>query len=147
MTHLAETAGQAKKDLDFGLQKWVDYSHDVLPNSPFPVDAEDPLNWGIDNKVLLVGTPDDLIKEILRMRELTGGFGVYLCFANNFVPWEAAKRSYELLARYVMPYFRNSNILRQESYNSAKAGHNELQSDFNDAVDSATRSYKDSQKD
>ncbi len=79
------------------------------------------------------------------MQGLTGGFGVYLLFANNFLSWESAKRSYELLARYVMPYFRNSNLLRRESYNSAKAGHNDLQSDFNDAVDTATRSYKESQ--
>ena len=79
------------------------------------------------------------------MQGLTGGFGVYLLFANNFVSWESAKRSYELLARYVMPYFRNSNLLRRGSYNSAKAGHNDLQSDFNDAVDTATRSYKESQ--
>ena len=147
MTHLAESTDQAKRDLEFGLHKWVDYSHDVLPNSPFPIEEQDPLNWGINNKVLLVGTPDDLIQEILRMQELTGGFGVYLLFAHNFVPWEAAKRSYELLARYVMPYFRNSNLLRQESYNLAKAGHNDLQSDFNNAVDDATRNYKESHKD
>ena len=141
MTHLAETSDKAKKDLEFGLQKWVDYSHDVLPNSPFPLDETDSINWGIENKVLVVGTPDDVIKEIDRMQKLTGGFGVYLLFAHNFVPWEAAKRSYELMARYVIPYFKDSNRARVESYESAKSGHSDLQADFNQAIDDATKSY------
>ena len=146
MTHLAESIDQAKKDLDFGLQKWVNYSHEVLPNSPFPRTEKDPLNWGIENKVLVVGTPDDVIKEIKRVQDLTGGFGVYLLFAHNFVPWEAAKRSYELMARYVMPYFKNTNSPRHQSYSSAKTIHDDLQADFNNAVDDAKRAYQERQK-
>ena len=105
------------------------------------MDEIDSINWGIENKVLVVGTPDDVIKEIDRMQQLTGGFGVYLLFAHNFVPWEAAKRSYELMARYVIPYFKNSNCSRVESYNSAKSGHGDLQADFNQAIDDATKLY------
>ena len=146
MTHLAETVDQARKELEFGLQKWVDYSHHVLPNSPFPIDEKDPLNWGIDNKQLLVGTPDDAIREIERVEEKTGGFGVFLFFAHNFVPWDAAKRSYELIARYVMPHFNGCNLPRQESYNFGRADHRGLQADFNLAVDNAKKTYQQSKK-
>ena len=146
MTHLSDSLDQAKDDLKFGLQKWVDYSHNVLPNSPFPDSIADPINYGIENKILLVGTPDDAIREIERIDKITGGFGVFLMFAHNFVPWEAAKKSYELMARYVIPYFRQSNSLRQKSYDVAKNIHERLQTDFNDAVKAADADYKQQNK-
>ncbi len=146
MTHLSDSLDQAKDDLKFGLQKWVDYSHNVLPNSPFPVSIQDPINYGIENKILLVGTPEDAIREIERIDKITGGFGVFLMFAHNFVPWEAAKKSYELMARYVIPYFRQSNSLRQKSYDVAKNIHERLQTDFNDAVKAADADYKQQNK-
>jgi len=64
MVHLADTKEQARKDIGFGFKKWVNYSRDVLPASPFPTDAKDPLIWGINNKLLLIGTPEDAIMEI-----------------------------------------------------------------------------------
>tara|TARA_B100000131_G_scaffold52480_1_gene47208 strand:- start:2728 stop:3885 length:1158 start_codon:yes stop_codon:yes gene_type:complete len=146
MTHLSDSLDQAKDDLKFGLQKWVDYSHNVLPNSPFPDSIADPINYGIENKILLVGTPEDAIREIERIDKITGGFGVFLLFAHNFVPWEAAKKSYELMARYVIPYFRQSNRLRQKSYDVAKNIHERLQTDFNDAVKAADADYKQQNK-
>jgi limonene 1,2-monooxygenase len=146
MTHLAETKEQALKDMEFGLQKWVDYSHHVLPASPFPKDGSDPLKWGMESKLLIVGTPEDAIKEIERAQEIAGGFGTFLFFGHNFVPWEAAKRSYELAARYVFPHFKNTNVPRQESYDIARAGHDKLQADFMQAVDKAAGAYKDSKK-
>jgi limonene 1,2-monooxygenase len=145
MVHLAETKKQAYKDLDFGLQKWVDYSHSVLPASPFPTGEKDPLTWGINNKLLLIGTPEDLVKEIERIQELSGGFGTFLFFANNFAPWEATKHSYELAARYVFPHFQNTNSLRQESFNEAKIQHDELQTDYLHAVDTASKNYQTSE--
>jgi len=146
MTHLAETKEQALKDMEFGLQNWVDYSHHVLPASPFKNDGEDPLKWGMENKLLIVGTPEDAIKEIERAREMAGGFGTFLFFGHNFVPWEATKRSYELAARYVFPHFKNTNVPRQESYDIARSGHDKLQADFMQAVDKASGAYKDSKK-
>jgi len=146
MTHLAETKEQALKDMEFGLQNWVDYSHHVLPASPFKNDGEDPLKWGMENKLLIVGTPEEAIKEIERAREMAGGFGTFLFFGHNFVPWEATKRSYELAARYVFPHFKNTNVPRQESYDIARSGHDKLQADFMQAVDKASGAYKDSKK-
>ena len=49
---------------------------------------------------------------------------VYLELAHNWADWEATKRSYELMARYVHPHFqRASNSLRQWSYDDATAKH------------------------
>jgi limonene 1,2-monooxygenase len=51
----------------------------------------------------VIGTPDDLIAAILQMQEVTGGFGTVLGFANDWANTEATKRSWELVARYVIP--------------------------------------------
>lgn len=146
MTHLADTKEQAFKDMEFGLQDWVDYSHHVLPASPFPTDQADPLKWGMESKLLIVGTPDDAIAEIERAQEKAGGFGTFLFFGHNFVPWEAAKHSYELAARYIFPHFKNTNIPRQESYNAARIGHDKLKTDFMQAVDKASGAYNETKK-
>ncbi len=146
MAHLAETKEQAIKDMEFGLQKWVDYSHHVLPASPFPTEEKDPLAWGMDSKLLLIGTPEDAIKEIERVQKQTGGFGTFLFFSHNFVPWDAAKRSYELAARYVFPHFKNSNLPRLESYEAARKGHSDLQADYLQAVDNAAKSHQAKKK-
>ena len=142
MAHLAETKKQALKDMEFGMQDWVNYSHHVLPASPFPTAETDPLAWGVDNKLLLIGTPDDAIKEIERIQRQTGGFGTFLFFAHNFASWEATKHSYELAARYVFPHFKMTNAPRQESYDTARKGHEKLQSDHRQAIKNASSAYK-----
>jgi limonene 1,2-monooxygenase len=59
----------------------------------------------------VVGTPDQLVTAIRRLYEVTGGFGVVLGFAHDWADREASHRSWELMARYVVPeingYVRN----------------------------------------
>ena len=51
----------------------------------------------------VIGTPDDLVAAIRHLQELTGGFGVVLGFAHDWANHEATMRSWELVARYVIP--------------------------------------------
>jgi limonene 1,2-monooxygenase len=51
----------------------------------------------------VVGTPDDLVATIRTLQEVTGGFGVVVGFAHDWANREATFRSWELLARYVVP--------------------------------------------
>ena len=59
----------------------------------------------------MVGTPDDLVTFIRTMQATTGGFGTVIGFAHDWADREATLRSWELLARYVVPaingYTRN----------------------------------------
>ncbi|MEL0105950.1 MAG: LLM class flavin-dependent oxidoreductase [Rhodospirillales bacterium] len=143
MIHIAETKEKAMKDMEFGLQKWIDYSHHVLPASRFPED-QDPLKWGMENNALLIGTPDDMIEEIERVQKHTGGFGTLLFYANNFANWEATKHSYELVARHVFPHFKGSNTPRLESYGRARKIHDQIKEDFKQAVDQSKDAYQKS---
>ena len=51
----------------------------------------------------IIGTPDDLIKAIREMQTLTGGFGTVIGFANDWANRDAQLRSWDLVARYVIP--------------------------------------------
>ena len=53
-----------------------------------------------------------------------GGFCAVLLLSHNWADWEATKKSYELMARYVHPHFqRQANTLRVASYDNATAKH------------------------
>jgi limonene 1,2-monooxygenase len=78
--------------------------------------GQDPLEWFIDNKFGVCGTPDDAIALIERLQAKQGEFGAFLHQAHNWADFEATKRSYELYARYVMPHFSKQNRPRAASY-------------------------------
>jgi limonene 1,2-monooxygenase len=54
----------------------------------------------------IIGTPEDAIEGIERIIEESGGIGGFLCAMFGVVKRDAMLRSYELLARYVMPRFQ-----------------------------------------
>ena len=58
--------------------------------------------------LLTVGTPDDCIAGIERLQEASGGFGGLLLRAEDWAPRDKLHRSYELMARYVMPRYQGS---------------------------------------
>jgi len=47
-----------------------------------------------------------MIAALHRLREATGGFGGLMVLANDWASHEATLRSYELIARRVMPELR-----------------------------------------
>ena len=55
-----------------------------------------------------MGTPDDCVHAINRLAEQSGGFGGFLVQTVDWAPREKMLRSYELLARYVMPQFQGT---------------------------------------
>ena len=72
-----------------------------------------------------------------------GGFGAVLLLANNWADWEATRRSYELMARYVHPHFqRHSNALRVASYDNATAKHETAGEESKRAVESEIERYE-----
>ena len=58
--------------------------------------------------------------------------------AHNGADWAETKRSYELMARYVHPHFqRNSNALRDFSYDDAKGKYATAGAQMKSAVQAA----------
>jgi limonene 1,2-monooxygenase len=115
--HLAETRAQALKDVAYGLEKWIGYANDIVPAAnAAPRGLPDPAGWMVENERAIIGTPDDAVAKIEHLLEITGGFGGVLVFAQDWANWQATQRSFELIAEEVRPRLRNSNVLRQASY-------------------------------
>ena len=107
--HLAETKEEAVRDIREGSARIVtEYFSETLGNPVPPVPRDQIVDFMVDNNQLIVGTPDDCIAGIERLQELSGGFGSFMIRVEDWAPRDKIHRSYELLARYVMPHFQGS---------------------------------------
>ena len=106
--HIAETREQARKEARDGLFRWHnEYTVGTLmrPGADAfksPDDAVDQTAF-VEGSAAVIGTPDDLVAAIRRMVELTGGFGSVIGFAHDWANRENTFRSWDLIARYVVP--------------------------------------------
>ncbi len=115
--HIAATREQAKQDVMFGLEAWIDYFANVgaLPIAPQGIEADKVVDLLIESGFAVIGTPDDAAGQIERMEKQSGGFGSYLFMAHEWADREATKKSYELFAQYVMPQFNKEGDSTQRS--------------------------------
>lgn len=119
LLHVAETREQARENVRFGLEAFAQYFRDVATFPIVPAGIGDAYEWLIANQAACIGTPDDAIAYIETLLEGSGGFGVITELAHNWADWEATKRHYELMARYVHPHFQQSRELRRANYDFA----------------------------
>ena len=109
-----------------------------------PPGIEDPLNYLTESGLACIGTPGDCIRHFERLwKGSNGGFGAVLLLAHNWADWEATKRSYDLMARYVHPHFqRGANSLRDWSYSDATQKRAGAGMENQAAVQAAIDTYK-----
>jgi len=109
--HLADTKEQAVADVAFGLPQWIDYFERVaaLPLAPDTSNHASMVDALNASGMAVIGTVDDAIAQIERLRDQSGGFGSYLFMGHEWADTAATRRSYELVARYVMPRFQDSS--------------------------------------
>jgi limonene 1,2-monooxygenase len=121
--HIAETREQAIKNVQFGMQPFANYFRDVATFPIIPPEVGDPVQWMIETGTACIGTPDDAVAYVDRLMAGSGGFGVLCELAQNWADWEATKRHYELMARFVHPKFQQSRELLVGSYDYATSHH------------------------
>jgi limonene 1,2-monooxygenase len=124
--HIAETREEAMRNARFGFYKWFDYFQRINPARFANLPPGDPLEILVASGNIAVGTPEDAIALIDRLRAKQGAFGAFLQLAHNWANWEATKKSYELYARYVVPHFRKANLHRAQSLEWTTAHNQEL---------------------
>lgn len=143
MMHIAETREKAFADAAWGFPEFIEYTHDIVPAPPaIPRGIENPAQFAVDNQIAIIGTPDDAIREIERVRQKLGGFGAVLVFGNDLAPWPAQMRSFELIAEFVRPYFSGANALRAASYRRTAASIGAYRQDAVAASQKAIDSYE-----
>jgi limonene 1,2-monooxygenase len=123
MFHIAETREKARENVRFGMQEFADYFRNVATFPIIPPEIDKPVDWLIETGTACIGTPDDAIAYIERLMQGSGGFGVICELAQNWADWEATKRHYELMARFVHPHFQQSRELLRGSYDFATSHH------------------------
>lgn len=113
--HIAATRERARENVKFGLEKWMYYFQEIAALPVAPNSGGDMVDSMIESGLAVIGTPDDAIAQIERLKVQSGGFGAFLHLAHNWADWENTKTSYELFARYVAPRFQALNENRHES--------------------------------
>lgn len=118
--HIAETREQARANIRFGFDGWINYFNTVSPVGYSTAGAVgDPIDYLIEQGTIMVGTPDDALAMMGRIREKQGDFGCFLHNAHNWADFEATKKSYELWQRYVMPVVQRLNDQRIAAFDHA----------------------------
>jgi len=106
--HIAETREKAREEAKHGLLRWHnEYVTGTLQRpgaTPFanPDEAVDKTSF-IEGAASVIGTPDDLVKMIKNVHAKSGGFGYVIGFAHDWANPENTMRSWDLVARYVIP--------------------------------------------
>jgi limonene 1,2-monooxygenase len=121
--HIAETREQARAEAVHGLHRWHNEYNVWTLGRPGATHVDDA--WDLMERTTaggaegagaaVVGTPDDLVAAIRNLQDLTGGFGVVLGFAHDWANREASMRSWELVARYVIPELNGDTVRMRES--------------------------------
>ena len=106
--HIAETRDQAREQAREGLFRHNnDYTVGTLAAGEgaiykTPDEAVDAMAFS-PNSANVIGTPEDLVAKIHEMEELSGGFGTVIGFVHDWANREDTLRSWDLVARYVIP--------------------------------------------
>ena len=106
--HIAETREQARREAGEGLMRWNnEYILETLqrPGTKRFTSADQAVDETafVPGAASVIGTPDDLIEAIRKLIPLTGGFGTVIGFVHDWANREHTKRSWDMVARYVIP--------------------------------------------
>jgi limonene 1,2-monooxygenase len=149
--HLAESSKEALDDVRDGGNSWIQkYFIETLAarvqfeEYPGQPTEEMTLDRMVARGGAIVGTPDDAIKRIKEVIEMSGGgFGGMLVLAHEWASREKTLKSYEMLARYVMPKFQGSAIPIEYSQQWTAERRDQLFNSSVKAVIKAMHDYKE----
>jgi limonene 1,2-monooxygenase len=142
--HLAESREQARKEVEYGIEAWFDYlQHTAAAPQFHPLGdtLQERIDWVNETGVGVIGTPEDAIAQIESLAKQSGGFGVYLMMAHDWVRPDAMRRHYELFAQHVMPVFQGSASRLEGSERWAQQRWQELNDKQAAALEAAAKKH------
>ena len=104
--HIAETREKAIEEARHGLYRWHnEYVTGTLrPNQAAFKSTDHAIEaMTAPGSAAVIGTPDDLVKMIKSVYEQSGGFGTVVGFVHDWANPENTFRSWDMVARYVVP--------------------------------------------
>jgi limonene 1,2-monooxygenase len=105
--HLAETREQAIEDMRVGYRTRAYQGDRKNLERGLQIGGLAPtIEEEVEQNDHLIGTPDEVIRQIEEIQERSGGIGGILSMMHEWADPAATLKSYDLLARYVMPHFQ-----------------------------------------
>jgi limonene 1,2-monooxygenase len=106
--HIAETREQAFREAGAGLLRWHnEYNVGTLmrPGVEPYKSVDDALEKAANGPTAsaTIGTPDDLVASIKHLLTISGGVGAIMGFVHDWANPENTRRSWDMVARYVIP--------------------------------------------
>jgi limonene 1,2-monooxygenase len=123
LMHVAETREQAYRDVEYGIEQWFRYFQKVAAFPQMVVeggDLKEMIDFINEAGIGAIGTPEDARAQVQRLADQSGGFGAMLLLAHEWANPQATKRSWELIAQHVMPYFQGPGRTHHDSTVAAK---------------------------
>jgi limonene 1,2-monooxygenase len=143
--HCAETKEQALRDVEYGIEHWFRYLQNVAAFPQMALNGnnlQEMISFINESGIGVIGTPDDCAAQIDRLiKQSNGGFGCYLLLGHNWANLQATLKSYELIARHVMPRFQGQAHRTVEAAQLATAARPELAATHAKAVEAAGQLY------
>ena len=146
--HIADTTEQARDEVRAGAIDFLrGYTEGTNGREPVFNGPDNQLvDWMADNGYWIVGSPEDCVDGIHQLAKESGGFGGFLIQTVDWAPRENILRSYELLARYVMPQFQGTVRGTEASNRWAKERVNALVERRTNAIEKAKQDYSESRR-
>jgi limonene 1,2-monooxygenase len=146
LCHVAETKEQAYRDVEYGIEHWFRYHQHVAAFPQMTVSGDvvgEMIEFVNGTGLGAIGTPQACAEQIERLwQQSNGGFGVFLMLAHNWANPTATQRSYELIARHVMPQFQGHAKASLDAERRAKELRTSLAAAHSQAVDEARARYQ-----
>ncbi|MBI2767033.1 MAG: LLM class flavin-dependent oxidoreductase [Chloroflexi bacterium] len=142
--HIADSQEEAIADVAEGLKRWHnEYNVDILgrPGANHTESGEAMARAMVKSGAAIFGTPDDAVRQVRHLQEISGGFGTLLGFAHDWAPRDKQLKSYELFARYVIPQLQGLIEPVQASANQFMEHKSELMEGAGQAVLAAIRAH------
>jgi limonene 1,2-monooxygenase len=108
--YVSDSREQALKELRLGHRFSYDYilalgiGDLIKDRADMPIE-DMTFEWMIDSFPMIIGSPEDCIRQIKELEKEVGGFGVLIINDRNWVTLDQWTRSMELFMRYVAPAF------------------------------------------
>ena len=146
--HIADTTEQARDEVRAGAVDFLrGYTEGTNGREPVFNGPDNQLvDWMADNGYWIVGSPEDCVDGTRQLAKESGGFGGFLIQTVDWAPREKILRSYELLARYVMPQFQGTVRGTEASNRWAKERVKTLMERRVNAIEKAKQDYSESRR-
>ncbi|WP_226367807.1 LLM class flavin-dependent oxidoreductase [Pseudonocardia sp. ICBG162] len=143
--HLAETADQAYREVEYGIEHWFGYFQKVAAFPQMAVSGDnvkEMIQFINEAGIGVIGTPDQARAQVQRLVDQAGGFGSLLLMGHDWADPAATKHSFELFAREVAPHFQGQaqpTVDAARRASEVRDGHSKAQLD---AVAHMTEKYE-----